>query len=148
MEIEYQNHITVEEYNTLRQSVGWNRIEAEQAQTGLSNSTYQVKAVHGEEVVGMARLISDGGYVVLIADVIVRPDYQGKGVGKGMITRILEKIKGSLKDGQCVFINLMAAEGREPFYRQFGFLERPAKGSGAGMSMKFQKHDGAFIRMD
>ena len=79
MEIEYQNHITVEEYNTLRQSVGWNRIEAEQAQTGLSNSTYQVKAVHGEEVVGMARLISDGGYVVLIAEVIVRPDYQGKG---------------------------------------------------------------------
>lgn len=30
-------------------------------------------------------------------------------------------------------VNLMAAKGKEPFYKKFGFIERPNDKHGAGM---------------
>jgi len=38
-----------------------------------------------------------------------------------------------------VFINLMAAKGRESFYKQFGFVERPNEEFGAGMTQWIPK---------
>jgi hypothetical protein len=32
-------------------------------------------------------------------------------------------------------VNLMAAQGKEGFYKKFGFAERPNDGHGAGMSL-------------
>lgn len=64
MLITYSNQITVVDYNTLRKSVGWNEIKPERAQIGLSNSVCFVAEDEGKAV-GLARLISDGGYVTV-----------------------------------------------------------------------------------
>lgn len=128
------NSISVTDYNMLRKSVGWNEIAINQAQTGINNSTYLVAAVCNNKTVGMARLVSDGGYICVIVDVIVLPEFQGKGIGKTMISLVMEYINSSIETGEGVFINLMSAKGREAFYRQFGFVERPDNNFGAGMS--------------
>lgn len=134
MSIEYRHEITVEDYNALRSSVGWDPIEPQQAEEGLRNSAYIICADDGEKTVSHARAISDRGYVVFIADVIVHPDYQGRGIAKTMIQEILTYFTSELKGGQRILFNLMAAKGRESFYKQFGFLERPAESVGAGMT--------------
>jgi len=82
----------------------------------------------------MARLLSDGGYVQYIADVVVHPDYQGYGIGKTMINKIMEYINQGLEDGDKALICLMAAKEKEPFYKKFGLEERPNDDYGAGMS--------------
>lgn len=50
------------------------------ARDALSRSLYSVTAVDGYRIVGMARLTGDGVYD-LIVDVVVMPQYQGKGIG-------------------------------------------------------------------
>ena len=133
-EIRFTSDISVADYNHLRKTVGWSVIEEKQALTGIHNSVFLVAAVHGNKTVGMARVVSDGGYVVIIVDVIVLPDYQGQGIGKSMMQKVMEYISNSLQEGQSVFVNLMAAKGRESFYSQFGFETRPNEKNGAGMT--------------
>jgi predicted N-acetyltransferase YhbS len=65
---------------------------------------------------------------------VVKPDYQNKGIGKKLMQEVMKYIKNSLKDGQEVFVNLMATKGNETFYKKFGFAERPNDNVGAGMT--------------
>ncbi len=81
----------------------------------------------------MARVISDGGYVVYIADVIVNPVYQGMQVGRLMMDDIMSFIKNSLAINGPVMVNLMAAKDKEGFYKNHGFITRPNEETGAGM---------------
>jgi len=136
MDIKYANQISVEDYNYLRKSVEWAELESKQALTGINNSAFLVSAidVENDKTVGVARLVSDGGYIAVIADVIVSPEYQGNGIGKTMMRKIMTFIRGNLEEGQFAFVNLMAAKDRESFYAQFGFETRPNEKVGAGMT--------------
>ena len=130
----YTNEISAEDYNHLRKSVGWPALEKTQAQTGINNSAFVIAARVDEKTVGVTRVVSDGGYIAIIVDVIVLPEYQGNGIGKTMVCSAMEYIKGKLSDGQFVFVNLMAAKDKESFYAQFGFEARPNDKVGAGMT--------------
>jgi GNAT superfamily N-acetyltransferase len=81
----------------------------------------------------MGRVIWDRGYVVYIADVIVRPEYQGQGLGREVMTSIMNEIRGYLKPGYRIMISLMAAKGKEEFYKKFDFIGRPNEMTGEGM---------------
>ena len=85
MKIEYSHDLSAADYNRLRHSAGWADLTLEQAETGLSNSAYIISARREGEVVGMARYLSDGGYIRFIADVVVLPEYQGLGIGRYMV---------------------------------------------------------------
>ncbi|MGA9696870.1 MAG: hypothetical protein WBQ62_10725, partial [Dehalococcoidales bacterium] len=60
-----------EDYNRLRQLVGWGAYERAVIEQTLSNSLYFVCAVKDGEIIGMARIIGDGGIAYYIQDVIV-----------------------------------------------------------------------------
>ena len=79
MNIKYVDKITVSDYNHLRTSVGWTVLVERQAQAGIDNSAFLVVANVGNNTVGMVRLITDGGYIAFIADVMVLPKYQKNG---------------------------------------------------------------------
>jgi len=134
MDIQYIHMISEKDYNRLRRAVGWHEIPSKQAETGLKNTAFQIVATENDTPVGMARVVSDGGYVMYIADVVVQPDYQKNGIAKTMINQIMEFINGGMDVGDQVLVCLMAAKGKEPFYKLFGLEERPNDGHGAGMS--------------
>lgn len=138
-DIEYVNTLSFTEYNHLRKSVGWNEIADKQAQTGINNSAYIVSAICKDKTVGMARVVGDCGYIAVIVDVIVLPEFQGKGIGKTMMNMVMEHIKSNITEGEGVFVNLMSAKGRESFYKQYGFIERPNDKLGSGMTQWISK---------
>lgn len=138
-DIQFKHYITLEEYDELRRSVGWNQIERAQALAGLKNSRYVTVATAGGQAVGMARLVGDGGYVNLICDVIVREDYQGHGIGKRMVRFLLDYIWENLSSGQSAIVYVMSAKGKEPFYESLGFVTRPTDKLGSGMTVWIDK---------
>ncbi len=131
--IKYSNKTDVKAYNEMREAVGWKPLEPEQTRACLDNSLYVTVAYDGDKAVGSARIIGDGGYMYLIADVMVIPEYQKTGIGRHMLDEIIKWFENLAKDGRCIMINLMATPGNEEFYKRFGFVSRPNDTMGAGM---------------
>ncbi len=132
--IRYDDQILASEYNSLRKSVGFNELGEEQAERGLRHTDYIVVAKDEEKVVGMARVLFDFGYVAYITDVIVHPKYQGQGIGKDMMCKVLKFLEDNSIDGEYMMYALTAAKGKEGFYKKFSFIERPNENQGAGMT--------------
>ena len=133
--ITYTNNISIEGYNALRASVDWIQVAPKRAAIALKNTFYLCVAMCGDEPVGMARIVSDGGYTYFITDVIVNPAYQGRHIGTELISRTLDYIQKDVLEGETVMISLMSAHQREPFYQRFGFHQRPFDNHGSGMSV-------------
>lgn len=112
--------ISVEDYLMLRASAGFKKMSDRQAETGLKNSIVFV-AEEDKRPIGMARIITDGGYFYLVVDVIVLPEFQGKGIGKEILTHLMEYIKGKVSKEERCFVSLTAADGKNGFYKRFGF---------------------------
>ena len=139
MNIEYVNYISVEDYTLLRDSVGFRKIPFRQATRGLKNTAYQVAAKDGDRVIGMARILWDGGYTAYLADVIVHPEYQGRHIGQQMVKNIVGYLRSQLEPGESILFSLGAAKEKEPFYLKLGFENRPNGHQGAGMSQWLTK---------
>lgn len=131
----YRDTVGTDAYLKLRDAVGWSRIHAEQAEAGLRNSKKVVACYVDGECVACARLLWDGGYIAYLADVMVAPAFQGRGIGTEMVSRLIDHLRAQLKPGWRVKIVLVATQGREPFYRAMGFCDRPNAQGGAGMDL-------------
>ena len=138
MNISYEeNTLTAKQFLTLRESVGWKGVEF-QIEKALKHGLYNVIAKNGDEVIGMGRLVGDGIMYWYVQDVIVNPRYQGKGIGKEIMRYLTQYVeKNSLPD-TTVTIGLMAAKGKEDFYKKLGYIARPTEIFGSGM-MKYHE---------
>ena len=134
MEYEITDYITPEEYMEMRRLVSWPEFPLEQAAEGIKNTAHLCCFRKDGKVIALNRVLSDHGYVVYIADVIVRPEYQGQGLGSALMDNAMDYIKSLLKPGYKMMVSLMAAQGKEDFYKKFGFITRPDETHGCGMS--------------
>lgn len=133
-----ENSLTYEDYIALRASVDWNIFDEGQTRTCVSNSTYTITAVDEGKVIGMARMIGDGMYF-LIADVVVRPEYQGKGIGSQIMDKMIEYVEKQTPAGGRSSVTLLSVNGKEEFYIKKGFKLLPHEFCGPGMRKVIRK---------
>ncbi len=119
---------TAEEYQKLREAVGWGNVDVEATEIGLHNSLFSVCVIFENEVIGCGRVIGDSGIYFYIQDVIVLPEFQGKGIGKRIMDTIMDYLKAHAHPG--AFVGLMAAKGVSKFYERYGFKVRPSDAPG------------------
>lgn len=112
--------ITIKEYIDLLNSVGWKTPSERLLKISLKNGK-NVKFMLDDDTIGMARFVTDGGYAGLLMDVVVKPEYQGKGYGKLLIESLLLYIRKDLLEGEEMMIQLLSAPGKQSFYSKFGF---------------------------
>jgi len=103
--------------------VGWGCPSREAIAVGLSGTLFSVYAEHEGTNVGYGRIFGDGGFTFYVQDVMVRPTFQKRGVGRLIMARIMEHIRTTYGKGSMVC--LMSARGKGSFYKAFGFIERP-----------------------
>ena len=83
----------------------------------FANSMYKCFVYDEEKLVGVGRVLADGVDCAYICDVAIHPDYQGKGIGKSLVHKLLEFSYGHNK------IILYSYPGREDFYVKLGFAK-------------------------
>lgn len=135
MMFSYNNELSVKEYCELRSAVEWFPLIEEQAQAGLDNSDYIAACRDGDSIVGCARIFWDKGYIAYLADVMVKPEYQNRGIGKRLVNECLSYIDSRLKPNWRIKVVIVSAKGKEGFYEKMGFLPRPNENDGAGMQL-------------
>jgi GNAT superfamily N-acetyltransferase len=116
------NELTAEQFIELWQAVGWGEGPAlEQTRLAMEHTLFRVSIFDGDKIIAMARVIGDMGLDYYIKDVVVRPEYQGKGLGRMLINEILKFISENGIKGTDIFVELCAMPDKIPFYKKFGF---------------------------
>ena len=87
--IEFKDTISAEEFCKLRESVGFQKLTTEQAERVLLNTSFIVNAICNGKSVGVIRVLTDMLTDAYITDVIVSPDFQGKGLGRKLLNKVV-----------------------------------------------------------
>ena len=133
---------TVEEYRRLRAVSGLSPKTAGQAEGAIAG-TWTWRTVRldrgadaaGEdspgEAVAMGRVIGDGGWYFLVADMATLPEHQGRGLGKAVLRSLLAEIRERAEPG--AYVTLTADPPGRRLYEAHGFEDvAPAR---TGMSL-------------
>jgi ribosomal protein S18 acetylase RimI-like enzyme len=120
--------IDADDYLLLRKYVNWPHISKDNAEKALRNDLFSVHVTDDNETVGIGRVIGDGSIYYYIQDLIVRPDYQRRGIGSQILHELLKYTKSHASPN--AFIGLIAADGAVGFYELHGFLSRNSSGPG------------------
>ncbi len=81
----------------------------------FTNSMFRCFVFEQGRLVGVGRALADGIDCSCICDVAVLPEYQGLGIGKNIVSRLVALSSGHKK------IILYAQPGKESFYKKLGF---------------------------
>ena len=113
---------TINEYKKLCDAIGWKPVSNEATEIGLRNSLFSVCVLYRKDVIGCGRVVGDGGLYFYLQDIIVLPEFQGRGIGKRIMNAVMNYLKSHADFN--AFIGLMAAKGASTFYEKYGFVER------------------------
>ena len=84
-------------------------------QIAFTNSMFKCFIYDAGKLIAVGRALADGRDCSYICDVAVHPNYQGRGIGRDVVSKLVDLSKDHKK------IILYAAHGKEPFYRKLGF---------------------------
>lgn len=129
--------ISVSDFQALHIAEGWKYLDNALVKKSLDNSMFKITAIEDGKAVGIARIIGDYATHGLLSDVIVHPDYQGKGIGKAMITTLLDSLQQFVDDGRDEFLlEALPTNGKEGFYVKCGFKYKPENMAGVYLWLK------------
>ena len=123
---------SAEDFLSLRDSVEMGTRSLEGVKKGLGNELYGALLYLRDsgELIGMGRVVGDGGTVFHICDMVVKPEWQMKGGG----TMIMDALMGFIEElgVSDAYVNLIADV--EGFYEKWGF--KPTLPRSKGMFLK------------
>jgi len=102
----------------LREAVGWNRMECVYKDTNMT-SYFHIACYEREKLIGYIDSVSNNVTDAYIQDLMVHPDYQGKGIGTELMNRMITV----LKERHIYMISVVYEEKLKPFYSRFGFFD-------------------------
>ncbi|MBT2678906.1 GNAT family N-acetyltransferase [Bacillus sp. ISL-35] len=107
------------DYINLRIQAGMSGKSLEAAQIGLKNSLFVVSIYDDSVLVAMGRIIGDGGAFFQIVDIAVKPAYQGRGLGKLVMSELMNYLDEHTYEGS--YVSLIADDPANKLYEQYGF---------------------------
>ncbi|GII04830.1 N-acetyltransferase [Planobispora takensis] len=113
--------------------VGWPSPPSAEKHLAVLRGSHRAIAALDEDgrVVGFVNMISDGVLTAFIPWLEVLPEYQGRGIGRELVRRILAEA------GEFYSVDLMCDPALQPYYERLGM--RPLTGMGLRNRSALQK---------
>lgn len=109
------------EYNDLRVKAGMSPKDIEASTRGLENSLFAISLRDDDKLIGMGRVVGDGGCFFHVVDIAVHPDYQRRGYGKLIMTEIVKYLDKMVPESSSV--SLIADIPANKLYEKVGFVD-------------------------
>lgn len=109
----------VDEYRALRLAARLSDKTEEAARIGLANTWSSVCLRQDGRLIGMGRVVGDGGCFFLVVDIAVTPSWQGQGQGKRIMAALVEDLR--TRAPKSSIVGLFADREAWRLYAQFGF---------------------------
>lgn len=104
-----------EELSRLYEAAPLGKKEPAGLKISFGNSMFKCFAYDDGNLVAVGRALADGVDCSYICDVAVLPSHQGMGLGREVVSRLVELSQNHRK------IILYSVPGKEPFYKKLGF---------------------------
>lgn len=118
-----------EQFWDLFQTTGWNdtyHLYPNELFRAVSSNWFAVSTFDGNRLVGFGRVVSDGILHAMIYEMIVLPEYQGRGIGAQILHMLIQRcLEANIRD-----IQLFCSRGKGGFYEKYGFVVRPEDAPG------------------
>ncbi len=108
-----------QEYIDLRIAAGLSPKDKQAASIALEHSIFAVSLRQNGKLIGMGRIIGDGGCFFQIVDIAVSPDMQGLGLGSLIMETLTDYLNNHLPSG--AYVSLIADIPADKLYQKFGF---------------------------
>ena len=115
------NELSAEEFILLWETVWGQGPTLEQTKLAMDHTLFRVSVFDDDRIIAMARMIGDMGLNYYIKDVVVIPEYQGRGIGRLLINELLKFVKDNGIRDTGIFVELCAMPDKMPFYEKLGF---------------------------
>ncbi len=109
----------VDEFVGLRIDAGLSEKSVDAATRGLAGTCFSVCARDADRLVGMGRVIGDGGCFYQVVDIAVHPDYQRHGIGYQIMARLMDQLRAGAPS--TAYVSLIADGNAWKLYEKFGF---------------------------
>nr|ARW64054.1 hypothetical protein [Chondria sp. (in: red algae)] len=120
-----EKDINLYELEQLCDAVGWVRRPLKKVKVAIENSFLIISIFYYNQdkkhLIGFARATSDESFNATIWDVVIHPEFQGKGLGKELMNEIIKQ----LRYYDISTITLFADPEVVKFYRNIGFIVDP-----------------------
>jgi len=110
--------LSAAENKSLTVSVGWDN-EDSHKDGSFHPRLFTVVAVHNNLAVGAASVTGNGVDTFYVKDVMVRTEFQGRGIGTQMMREVMSWIEREVPKGDLVI--LLTGSLTTRFYERFGF---------------------------
>lgn len=127
----------VAEYRALRAACGLSAKSREAAALGLPNSLYAVTVRDDAVLVGMGRIVGDGGCNFEVVDVAVHPNYQRQGLGGRIMAALATWLDANAPTS--AYVSLIADDHSPALYARYGFRPTAPKSIGMGFIVRQTK---------
>ena len=112
------SHIDWDYVISLFYKIEWKHRLAEEIAAAFKNSTTTIFIFKEDQIIAFGRVVGDGRYYAMLADIVVDPDFQGRGLGKYLVSTLNNQLVN------YHFVNLTAAPGADDFYKGMGWKKQ------------------------
>lgn len=119
--------LTAEQYIELWETAWEKGPTLHQTTLAMDHTLFRVSIWDKDRIVAMARMNGDMGLNYYIKDVVVRPEYQGQGIGRMLINELFRFINDNGVKETEIYVELSAVPEKAAFYEKFGFEANEAQ---------------------
>ena len=122
--------IDYKDFVDIRESVNWNKLNEDQVKRAIDNSMINVSVFDNDKCIGVGRIVGDNVLKGMFTDIMVRDEYQGKGVGRIILTSLIDKLKDSVNEGESFQLEASPTANNREFYIKCGLKYKPENQDG------------------
>jgi len=125
-----KKEIEPRDFVNIRNNLEWNKIPYGLVKRALDGSMINISIFDDDKCVGVGRIVGDNALKGMLTDIMVMREYQNKGVGKLIVTSLINELRVQIKDGELFQLEASPTANNREFYIKCGLKYKPENQDG------------------